>query len=174
VSIHLRLLGEPHLLPVDLKREGTAHAYDKLTLIVNGTTVQSFSNVNKGSTYVQRSVNVSSYAGQTITLKWTGTEDYSLATSFFVDDTTRNLGAAALLLCRYSELCAPVAQGIERRTPKPGVAGSNPAGGTAPVGHCGARCFRGTCLTPLDVTELGGLRAALAPDTPHEPQFRIT
>jgi hypothetical protein len=91
VSIPLRLLGEPHLLPVDLKREGTAHAYDKLTLIVNGTTVQSFSNVNKGSTYVQRSVNVSSYAGQTITLKWTGTEDYSLATSFFVDDTTRNL-----------------------------------------------------------------------------------
>jgi hypothetical protein len=53
--------------------------------------VQSFSNVNKGSTYVQRSVNLASYAGQTITLKWTGTEDYSLATSFFIDDTALNL-----------------------------------------------------------------------------------
>jgi Putative Ig domain len=72
-------------------QEGTSHAYDTLTLTVNGTTVQSFSNVNKGSTYVQRSVNLSSYAGQTITLKWTGTEDYSLATSFFIDDTALNL-----------------------------------------------------------------------------------
>ena len=26
-------------------------------------------------------------AGQTVTIKWTGTEDASLATSFFVDDT---------------------------------------------------------------------------------------
>jgi hypothetical protein len=72
-------------------REGTSYPYDKLTLTVNGTTVQSFSNVNKGTTYVQRSVNLSSYAGQTITLKWTGTEDYSLATSFFIDDTALNL-----------------------------------------------------------------------------------
>jgi hypothetical protein len=72
-------------------REGTARAYDKLTLTVNGTTVQSFSNVNKGSTYVQRSVSLSSYAGQTITLKCTGTEDSSLATSFFIDDTALNL-----------------------------------------------------------------------------------
>jgi len=88
----LRLLGEPHLLPVDPKQGGDGAGIRQAHLIVNGTTVQSFSNVNKGSTYVQRSVNVSSYAGQTITLKWTGTEDYSLATSFFVDDTTRNLG----------------------------------------------------------------------------------
>ena len=29
---------------------------------------------------------------------------------------------------------ALVAQGIERRTPKPGVAGSNPAGGTNRIG----------------------------------------
>jgi hypothetical protein len=72
-------------------QEGTSSAYDKLTLAVNGTTVQSFSNVNKGSSYVQRSVNLSSYGGQTITLKWTGTEDYSLATSFFIDDTALNL-----------------------------------------------------------------------------------
>jgi hypothetical protein len=53
--------------------------------------VQSFSNVNKGTTYVQRSVNLSAFAGQTVTLKWTGTEDSSLATSFFIDDTALNL-----------------------------------------------------------------------------------
>jgi hypothetical protein len=41
----------------------------------------------QGLDYVQRSVNLLSYAGQTITPKWTGTEDYSLATSFFIDDT---------------------------------------------------------------------------------------
>jgi hypothetical protein len=36
---------------------------------------------------VQRSVNLSAYAGQSVTLKWTGTEDVSLQTSFFIDDT---------------------------------------------------------------------------------------
>ena len=71
--------------------EGTSTAYDKLTLTANGTTVQSFSNVNKGTGYVQRSVNLSAFAGQTVTLKWTGTEDVSLATSFFIDDTALNL-----------------------------------------------------------------------------------
>jgi hypothetical protein len=72
--------------------EGTTTAYDKLAVTVNGATVQSFSNVNKGSGYVLRSVDVSAYAGQTVTLKWTGTEDSSLATSFFVDDTALTLG----------------------------------------------------------------------------------
>jgi hypothetical protein len=67
--------------------EGTSTAYDRLTVSANGTTVQSFSNINKGTGYVLRSVNLSSYAGQTVTIKWTGTEDSSLATSFFVDDT---------------------------------------------------------------------------------------
>jgi serine protease len=71
--------------------EGTSTAYDKLTLTVNGTTVQSFSNVNKGSAYVQRSVNLGAYAGQTVAIKWTGTEDSSLQTSFFIDDTALNL-----------------------------------------------------------------------------------
>jgi subtilase family serine protease len=70
----------------------TTTAFDKLTVTANGTTVQSFSNLNKGSAYVTRSVNLSSFAGQTVTVKWTGTEDTSLATSFFVDDTAVTLG----------------------------------------------------------------------------------
>ena len=69
----------------------TSTAYDKLTVTANGTTVQSFSNLNKGSGYVQRSVSLSAYAGQTVTVKWTGTEDSSLQTSFLIDDTALTL-----------------------------------------------------------------------------------
>ena len=71
--------------------EGTTTAFDRLTLTANGTTVQSFSNINKGTGYVQRSVNLSAFAGQSVTLKWTGTEDSSIVTSFFIDDTALNL-----------------------------------------------------------------------------------
>ena len=65
-------------------------AYDKLTLTANGTAVQSFSNVNAGG-YTKRTVSLSAYAGKTVTIKWTGTEDASLATSFFIDDTALTL-----------------------------------------------------------------------------------
>ncbi|MDP9167195.1 MAG: putative Ig domain-containing protein [Actinomycetota bacterium] len=66
-------------------------AHDTLTVAAGSTTVQSFSNVNRGSGYVLRSVDVSAFAGQTVTLKWTGIENASLATSFFVDDVAVNL-----------------------------------------------------------------------------------
>jgi serine protease len=39
---------------------------------------------------VQRSFNVRSFAGQTVTLRFTGTEDASLQTSFVIDDTALN------------------------------------------------------------------------------------
>jgi subtilase family serine protease len=71
--------------------EGTSAAYDKLTVTANGTTVQSLSNVNKGTGYVQRTVSLSAYAGKSVAIKWTGTEDSSLATSFLVDDTAVTL-----------------------------------------------------------------------------------
>jgi subtilase family serine protease len=73
--------------------EGTSTAYDKLALTANGTSVQSFSNVNKGTGYVKRTVTLSSatYGGKTVALKWTGTEDSSVQTSFFIDDTALTL-----------------------------------------------------------------------------------
>jgi hypothetical protein len=71
--------------------ESTSRAYDTLKVSVNGTTVQSFSNVNKGSTYALRSVNVSAFAGRTVTITWTGSENYTRATSFFIDDTALTL-----------------------------------------------------------------------------------
>jgi hypothetical protein len=54
---------------------------------IGTTTISTFSNLNKATGYTQRSFNVSSFAGQTVTLKFTGTEDSSLQTSFVIDDT---------------------------------------------------------------------------------------
>ncbi|MFI0719198.1 putative Ig domain-containing protein [Streptomyces sp. NPDC021224] len=70
--------------------EGTSTAYDKFTVTANGTTVASYSNVNQGTGYVQHSVSLSSYVGKTVTLKFTGAEDSTLATSFLLDDTALN------------------------------------------------------------------------------------
>ena len=51
-----------------------------------------FSNLNRASGYQQRSFNVGSFAGQTVTIKFTGSEDSSLQTSFVIDDTALNAG----------------------------------------------------------------------------------
>ncbi len=72
--------------------EGTGAAYDKLAVTANGTSVQSYSNVNKGTGYVKRTVSLSAYAGKSVTITWTGTEDSSVATSFLIDDTALTLG----------------------------------------------------------------------------------
>jgi endoglucanase len=51
------------------------------------TTLATFSNLNAASGYTQHSYNVSSYAGQTVTLKFTGSEtDTDGGTTSFVDD----------------------------------------------------------------------------------------
>ena len=65
----------------------TRTAYDRLTVQVGSTTLATYSNLNANPTYTQKSFNLAGYAGQTVTLKFTGTEDVSLQTSFVVDDT---------------------------------------------------------------------------------------
>jgi subtilase family serine protease len=65
-------------------------AYDKLTVAAGSTTLATYSNVNASSGYVQKTISLSSQIGKTVTLKFTGTEDSSLATSFLVDDTAVN------------------------------------------------------------------------------------
>lgn len=77
-------------LSINTQEYTTTTAYDKLVLQINGVTKQSFSNLNAGA-YQQRSLDLSAYAGQTVTIKWIGTEDSSLATSFWIDDTAVNL-----------------------------------------------------------------------------------
>jgi len=52
-------------------------------------TVGSFSNLNKNTGYAQKTVDLSSYAGQTVTLKFTGAETDANGgtTNFIIDDT---------------------------------------------------------------------------------------
>ncbi len=69
----------------------TTTAYDKLTVAAGTTTLATYSNLNASSGYVQKTVSLSSQIGKTFTLKFTGTEDSSLATSFVIDDTAANV-----------------------------------------------------------------------------------
>jgi hypothetical protein len=74
-------------LHIDTAETTTTTQFDKLTVQLNSTTVATFSNLNKAAGYQLRSFNADAFAGQTVTLKFTGTEDSSLQTSFVVDDT---------------------------------------------------------------------------------------
>ncbi|MFF1367919.1 M28 family peptidase [Streptomyces virginiae] len=62
--------------------------YDRFTVSVAGQTLETLSNLNANSGYLEKSYDLSPFAGQTVTLKFTGTEDQSLQTSFVVDDVT--------------------------------------------------------------------------------------
>ena len=59
--------------------------FDKPTVQANGTNVAAFSNLNKTTGYVQHTLDFKAFAGQTVTLKFTGTEDSSLQTSFVIE-----------------------------------------------------------------------------------------
>jgi len=73
-------------LHIDTAETTSATAYDKLTAKIGGTTLGSWSNLDKNTGYVRKSFDVSSFAGQTVNLSFTGTEDSSLQTSFVLDD----------------------------------------------------------------------------------------
>ncbi|QLJ00160.1 putative Ig domain-containing protein [Streptomyces sp. NEAU-sy36] len=74
-------------LHIDTAESGST-AYDKLTVTAGSTTLASYSNVNANSGYALKTFDLSSLAGQTVTLKFNGVEDSSLQTSFVVDDTS--------------------------------------------------------------------------------------
>jgi Thermolysin metallopeptidase, alpha-helical domain/Putative Ig domain/Thermolysin metallopeptidase, catalytic domain len=78
-------------LHVDTAETTGTTAYDKLTLTTNGTSKASFSNLNHNTGYAVHTYDLSSYAGTTVTIKFTGTEDSSLATNFVIDDTSLTL-----------------------------------------------------------------------------------
>ncbi len=73
-------------LHLDSAETTTTTAYDKLTVTGGTTTLASYSNLNKASGYVLKTIDVSSFAGSTLALKFSGVEDSSLQTSFVVDD----------------------------------------------------------------------------------------
>lgn len=80
-------------LHIDSAESTTSTAYDTFRVQVlssTGTvlaTLATYSNLNKATGYSQKSFSLASYAGQNVTLKFTGTEDSTLQTSFVVDDT---------------------------------------------------------------------------------------
>ncbi len=55
------------------------------------STLATYSNADAASGYTQRTFDLSSYAGQTVTLKFTGVEGAKLQTSFVIDDTALNV-----------------------------------------------------------------------------------
>ena len=84
-------------LHIDTAETTTTTAFDKLSVQVlnsSGTvvgTLATYSNLNHNTGYAQHSFSLAGYIGQTITLKFTGTEDSSLQTSFVVDDNALNV-----------------------------------------------------------------------------------
>jgi phosphatidylinositol-3-phosphatase len=85
-------------LHIDTAETTTTTRYDALTAQIlnsSGTvlaTLASYSNLDHGTGYTQRGFDLSQYAGQSVTVKFTGTEDSSLQTSFVIDDTSLTVG----------------------------------------------------------------------------------
>jgi hypothetical protein len=75
----------------------TSTAYDTLKVQVRNSsgavlaTLATYSNLNKGSSYVQRTFDLSAYKGQTVRIYFEGIEGSTVATSFIVDDVTLNV-----------------------------------------------------------------------------------
>ena len=84
-------------LHTDTAETSTTTAYDTLKVQVlnsSGTvlsTLATYSNLNHNTGYAQKSFSLASYAGQKVTLKFTGAEDYEYQTSFVLDDTAINV-----------------------------------------------------------------------------------
>ncbi|AUG76152.1 PKD repeat-containing protein [Kitasatospora sp. MMS16-BH015] len=82
---------------VDTAETTTTTAYDTLKLQVlnsSGTVLRNlytYSNLNHNSGFSQHTFNLSAFAGQQVTLKFTGAEDYQKQTSFVLDDTAVNV-----------------------------------------------------------------------------------
>nr|WP_202528295.1 M4 family metallopeptidase [Streptomyces sp. SID486] len=74
-------------LHIDSAETTTSAQYDKLTVTAGSKTLTTYSNLNKAAGYSQKTFDLSSLAGSTVTLKFNGVEDSSLQTSFVVDDT---------------------------------------------------------------------------------------
>jgi PKD repeat protein len=84
-------------LHVDTAETSTTTAYDTLKVQVLSSTgsvlstLHTYSNLDHNTGYAQRSFSLASYAGQTVTLKFTGAEDFEYQTSFVLDDTAVNV-----------------------------------------------------------------------------------
>jgi subtilase family serine protease len=86
-----------YYLHIDTAETTKTTAYDHLYVRVYSTsgtllkTLATYSNLNHNTGYTQHSNSMSAYIGQTVVVKFTGTEDSSLQTSFVIDDTALNV-----------------------------------------------------------------------------------
>ncbi len=69
-------------------QESGSTAYDTLKVSANGQTLATYSNANASSGYVQKTVDLSAFRGQTVNLQFAGQEDAYLSTVFLVDDVS--------------------------------------------------------------------------------------
>jgi subtilisin family serine protease len=77
-------------LHVDTAESGTT-PYDTFTAQVGPATVGTYSNVDAAGGYQRHTVDLTQFAGQTVTVTFTGSEDSGLQTSFVLDDVTVDL-----------------------------------------------------------------------------------
>ncbi|MDL2354756.1 MAG: CehA/McbA family metallohydrolase [Pseudomonadota bacterium] len=81
-------------LRVDSSETTTTAVYDTLKVQVRSSsgavlaTLATYSNLNKGTTFVQKTFDLSAYKGQTVQIYFEGTEDATVATSFIIDDVS--------------------------------------------------------------------------------------
>ncbi|HEX4061282.1 MAG TPA: putative Ig domain-containing protein [Streptosporangiaceae bacterium] len=73
-------------LHIDTAETTTTTQFDKLTVTVGSATVATFSNLNAIPGYALHTISLPASDTGSITLKFTGTEDSSLQTSFVLDD----------------------------------------------------------------------------------------
>jgi hypothetical protein len=84
-------------LHIDTAETTTTTAFDRLQVqVLNSSntvlaTLGTFSNLNHAAGYSQKSFSVISFKGQTIKIRFLGTEDSSLQTSFVIDDVALNV-----------------------------------------------------------------------------------
>jgi hypothetical protein len=84
-------------LHIDTAETTTITAFDTLKVQIRNTagtvlsTLATYSNLNKATGFSQKSLDVTSFKGQTIQVFLVGAEDSSLQTSFVVDDFTLNV-----------------------------------------------------------------------------------
>ncbi len=75
---------------IDTAETTGSTVYDTVKVqIVDGsttTTLATYSNLNRNTSYVQKTLNVLAYKGKTVTVRFLGQEDSSLQTSFVIDD----------------------------------------------------------------------------------------